>query len=99
MAQYVDINGVSKQVGSVATVDTANKKITVDGTDFSVKGIADDVNYLGTLSAGTNNKIAYLGTLSAGMFNSLSDVSSATADLQISDIVKILYNIKILLQP
>ena len=117
MAQYVDIDGVSKKIGSNVdvVVNENDRKIVVDGTDFSVKDMADDIAYLGELSSEYKledepGSMAYenveewvsaieLEKLKTGIYDALADIEDETTPFTVEGIVSALYSIKQLVAP
>lgn len=46
MAQYIDIDGVDTQVGSIVEIEEENKTLLIDGNEFSVGEIISNVEDL-----------------------------------------------------
>lgn len=87
-----------------------DRKIVVDGTDFSVKDMADDIAYLGELSSEYKledepGSMAYenveewvsaieLEKLKTGIYDALADIEDETTPFTVEGIVSALYSIK-----
>ena len=121
MAQYIDIDGIDKKLGSVVEViepdniDEPARKLVVDGVDFSVEDLADDINYLGELSSeykleNEPGSMAYedvenwipavdFEKLKSGIYDALSDIEDETTPFTVEGIVSALYSIKQLVAP
>ena len=115
MAQYIDIDGIDKKLGSVVevkepdSIDEPSRTLVVDGVDFSVEDLADDISYLGELSS-TYGSMALedvadwipaveFEKLKSGIYNALSDIEDETTPFTVEGIVSALYSIKQLVAP